>query len=173
MAAWLPILKAALPYVGNIVAAALPVFTRRQDASAELVSRQIAELQEAVTGNAEAVKVLAAQVEKTLTALAAGESELAQRLRQELSQELKQDLSQQLSQQISPQLASLNAALDRCENTANLAQAQASRLDGVAAALQQRSASFEQDRGASRHRELVIAAIALFALLLAVIALVR
>ncbi len=165
MAAWLPILKAALPYVGNIVAAALPVFTRRQEASAELVSRQIAELQEAVTGNAEAVKVLAAQVEKTLTALAAGESELAQRIRQELSQ--------QLSQHISPQLASLNAALDRCENTANLAQAQASRLDGVAAALQQRSASFEQDRGASRHRELVIAAIALFALLLAVIALVR
>jgi len=75
MAAWLPVLKAALPYIGNIVAAAVPVFTRRkeQDASAELVSRQIAELQEAVTGNVEAVKGLAAQVERTITALDAGE----------------------------------------------------------------------------------------------------
>ena len=81
MAVWIPVLKAALPYVSNLVATALPVFTskKEQEASAELVARQIAELQTAVTGNAEAVKGLAAQLEKTITALEAGESDLSRR----------------------------------------------------------------------------------------------
>ena len=155
MPAWLPVLKAALPYIGNIVAAAIPAFTSRkgQEASAELVTRQIAELQEAVTGNAEAVKVLAAQVEKTITALAAGEAELAQR----------ETILQQ--------------ALDRCENTATLAQAQLTKLEGVAAAWQKRTDEFEQQCeqqwiGAWR-RDLSVTAIALLALAAAIVALLR
>ena len=73
MAVWLPVLKAALPYISNIVAAALPAFTQRKSAeaagAADLINQQIAELQTAVTGNAAALKTLAEQVEKTLTAL--------------------------------------------------------------------------------------------------------
>ena len=151
MPAWLPVLKAALPYVSNIVAAAVPVFTNRkgQNGSAELVSRQIAELQEAVTGNAEAVKGLAAQVEKTITALDAGEADLAQRL------------------------ATLQEALARCESMATLAQAQVTRLEGVTAALQARADRFEPRLAGTRRREVAVSATALLALVVALIALLR
>ncbi len=151
MAAWLPVLKAALPYIGNIVAAAVPVFTRRkeQDASAELVSRQIAELQEAVTGNVEAVKGLAAQVERTITALDAGEADLAQRL------------------------AVLQDALTHCENTTSLAQEQGVRQEAVAMALQTRVAELELQLAGARRREIAITAIGVLALIAAFIALLR
>jgi hypothetical protein len=151
MAAWLPVLKAALPYIGNIVAAAVPVFTSRkgQDATAELLSRQIAELQEAVTGNAEAVKGLAAQVEQTITALDAGEADLAQRM------------------------AGLQEGLARCESTATLAQVQGDRLDGVAAALQARADELERQLARVRGQEVAVAAVALLALVIAFIALLR
>ena len=155
MAAWLPVLKAALPYIGNIVAAALPVFTARRelDASAELVSRQIAELQEAVTGNAAAVKGLAAQVEQTITALDAGEAELAQRL--------------------ATAFATLQESLARCESTASLAEAQGGRLEGVVVALQARADGFERQFAGAGRRELAVAAIAVLALLVAFFALLR
>lgn len=165
--AWLPVLKAALPYVSNIVAAAIPAFTQRkeQDPSNELVTQQIAELQSAVTSNAEAVKTLAAQVEKTLTAFDAGGTEMAQRL------------SDQLSQHLSQQLASLHDNVAHCENTATLAQAQVTRLDAVSAALQMRmeetELQFEKLRAQTLHREKRIAGALLLALLLAVIALLR
>jgi hypothetical protein len=151
MAAWLPVLKAALPYVSNIVAAALPVFTARRgpDASAELVSRQIAELQDAVTQNAEAVKGLAAQVEKTITALDGGEAELARRL------------------------AALQETVARCESAANLVQAQATRQEGMAASMQLQVDELERQFEAARRRELAIAAATALALIIAVIALLR
>jgi len=74
MAAWLPALKAVLPYVTNIVTAAIPAFTARkgQDRSAEVTAQQIAELQGAATHNAESVKVLAAQLQRTVTAVEQG-----------------------------------------------------------------------------------------------------
>jgi chromosome segregation ATPase len=151
MPAWLPILTAALPYVGNIVSAALPAFTSRkeQDASAELVARQIAELQAAVTGNAETIKGLASQVEQTMTALAEGESDLARRL------------------------AAMQDAVARCETTGALAQAQSARLDGVATALQVRVGEFEQQLAGARRRNGLVAAIALVALSVALFALLR
>ncbi len=167
MAVWLPVLKAALPYVSNIVAAALPAFTRRKDdeATGELITQQITELQAAVTNNAETVKTLAAQFEKTLSALEASEAEMAERL------------TEKMTQRIGQQLAALHESLGRCENTANLAQAQVSRLEGVNAALLKRIEALElrlqrlpvKPPG----REMLIAAIALAALLLAGIGLLR
>lgn len=165
--AWLPVLKAALPYVSNIVAAAIPAFTQRkeQDPSNELVTQQIAELQSAVTSNAEAVKTLAAQVEKTLTAFDAGSAEMAQRL------------TEQLAQQFSLQLASLHENVAHCENVATQAQAQVTRLEAVAASLQMRmeeqELQFRQLQEKGRRRELGIAGALLIALLLATIALLR
>lgn len=151
MAAWLPVLKAALPYVSNIVAAALPVFTARRgpDASAELVSRQIAELQDAVTHNAETVKGLAAQVEKTITALDGGEAELVRRL------------------------AALQETIARCESTANLVQAQFTRQEGVATSMQVQVDKLERQIEAARRRERLITAAAVLALIVAVFALLR
>jgi len=74
MDAWLPALKAVLPYLTNIVTATLPVFTARkgQERAAEVTAQQIAELQSAATRNAEAVKLLAEQLERTVTALEEG-----------------------------------------------------------------------------------------------------
>ena len=148
MAAWLPILKTALPYVSSIVSAALPVFTSRkeQDASAELVSRQISELQEAARGNAETLKGLAAQVEKTITALDAGEADLAQRL------------------------AGLQEALARSESTTALAQAQITRLEAELAALRERQDQAGSQSATHARRERVIAAMALLALIVSLLA---
>jgi hypothetical protein len=74
MAAWVSALKAVLPYVTNIVTAAIPAFTARkgQDRSAEVTAQQIAELQSAATHNAESVKVLAEQLQRTVSALEQG-----------------------------------------------------------------------------------------------------
>jgi hypothetical protein len=74
MAAWLPALKAVLPYVTNIVTAAIPAFTARKgrDRSDGVTADQIAELQGAATHNAESVKVLAEQLQRTVTAVEQG-----------------------------------------------------------------------------------------------------
>jgi peptidoglycan hydrolase CwlO-like protein len=61
---WLPAVKVLLPYVSQIVTATLPAFSRKQTASSvEDAELQIIELQEAVTKNAESIKLLANQVE--------------------------------------------------------------------------------------------------------------
>ena len=74
MAAWVSALKTVLPYVTNIVTAAIPAFTARrgQERSAEVTAQQIAELQSAATHNAESVKVLAEQLQRTVGALEQG-----------------------------------------------------------------------------------------------------
>jgi hypothetical protein len=74
MAAWLPALKAILPYVSQVVTVALPVFTKIADKSraADVIPNQIQELQAAVTHNAESVKVLADQLQKAITSIEAG-----------------------------------------------------------------------------------------------------
>jgi t-SNARE complex subunit (syntaxin) len=83
MAAWLSALKAVLPYVTNIVTAAIPAFTARkgQDRSAEVTAQQIAELQDAATHNAESVKVLAEQLQRTVSALEQGAANVDRALR--------------------------------------------------------------------------------------------
>ena len=163
MAVWLPVLKAALPYVSSIVAAAIPAFTSRkgQEASSDLVAQQITELQAAVTHNAEAVKTLAAQFEKTLTALQTSESEMSERLTQQLGHQLKH----------------LNESLARCEGMANQAHAQVTRLDGVSAALLMRIEELELQTklrsGKPRRLDVLVAGIALVAMLLAIVSLLR
>jgi hypothetical protein len=72
MPSWLlPALKAILPHVGMIVDAAKPVFTRKKaDApAADVAQQQIAELQSAVSQNAENIKELAEQLQGTVAAL--------------------------------------------------------------------------------------------------------
>jgi len=78
MAAWfVPAVKAILPYVSSIVAAALPVFTTRKSdeaaaAQAQVLQQQIAELQSAASQNAAHIKELAEQLQKTVAALEQG-----------------------------------------------------------------------------------------------------
>ena len=82
MAVWLPALKALLPYITQVVTAAIPAFTTRSDQAraAEVIPRQIQELQAAVTHNAQSVKILADQLQQAITsidaAVAAAEREM-------------------------------------------------------------------------------------------------
>jgi len=83
MAAWLPgVIKASLPYVTQIITAAIPAFTSKPSnvAGDELVPKQIAELQTAVTHNAEAVKGLAVQLKETLEGIDQGAANLQREL---------------------------------------------------------------------------------------------
>jgi len=74
MAAWLiPALKFVLPHVGTIFEAAAPVFTRKKPEEATgkdaLLQQQVTELQAAASQNAAHIKDLAAQLQRTFTAL--------------------------------------------------------------------------------------------------------
>ncbi len=89
MAVWLPALKLALPYITQVVSAAVPAFTASRNAKAppeEVIPKQIAELQEAVTHNAESLKILATQMHQVMEGMETG----AGRMQQELAQELAQ-----------------------------------------------------------------------------------
>lgn len=69
MAAWLPIIKVVLPYVGPIFQAALPAFTKKKNEKTDpLVAQQIAELQEAVKTNSESTRALARAIEEAAQA---------------------------------------------------------------------------------------------------------
>ncbi|MCD6041957.1 MAG: hypothetical protein K0R40_1560 [Burkholderiales bacterium] len=84
MAGWLiPALKAVLPHVGDIVAAAKPVFTKKKPEAGAPggEAQQIAELQAAVSQNAEHVRELAAQLQSTVTAIEKGAEIAELRLR--------------------------------------------------------------------------------------------
>ena len=72
MAAWLPALKALLPYATQIVTAAIPAFTRKSGTAQDVIPEQIQELQGAVIHNAESVKILATQMQQVITGIDSG-----------------------------------------------------------------------------------------------------
>ena len=84
MPAWLwPAVKMILPHVGNIVAAAKPVFTKKTDVAAGeggVVPQQIAELQAAASENAAHIKELAEQLRLTVAALEQAATETERRM---------------------------------------------------------------------------------------------
>ena len=79
MAAWLPALKALLPYATQIVTAAIPAFTRR--AGQDVIPQQIQELQGAVVHNAESVKMLATQMQQVITTIDSGAARIEHDMR--------------------------------------------------------------------------------------------
>ena len=81
MAAWLPALKALLPYATQIVTAAIPAFTRRTGSAQEVIPEQIQELQGAVIHNAESVKMLATQMQQVITSIDSGAARIQQDMR--------------------------------------------------------------------------------------------
>lgn len=83
MPSWLlPAVKLILPHVGNILAAAKPVFTKRREAADQAtVQQQIAELQQAATENAALIKELAEQLQTTVNALEQAAAATQERVR--------------------------------------------------------------------------------------------
>jgi hypothetical protein len=88
MPVWLPLLKASLPYVTQIVATAIPAFTTKPPAEKsgkvdkvdDVTAQQIAELQTAVTQNAESIHVLAEKLQQTIQGIEAAGIELQKKL---------------------------------------------------------------------------------------------
>ncbi len=83
MAVWLPLLKASLPFITQIVGSAIPAFTSKPSGGSTeaVVHQQISELQRAVTGNAETVKALAARLKESLEGIDAGAAALQREVR--------------------------------------------------------------------------------------------
>lgn len=83
MALWLPAIKIMLPYVTQIVSAAIPAFTKKTDkTNAEgIISSQIAELQAAATHNAESLKTLAMQLQQVITGIDGAASKMEQEIK--------------------------------------------------------------------------------------------
>jgi hypothetical protein len=83
MAAWLPALKAILPYVAQVVTVAVPVFTKKTEKgrAEEIVPQQIQELQGAVTRNAESLKLLADQLQQAIATIEAGAVRIEREMR--------------------------------------------------------------------------------------------
>ncbi len=73
--AWLSVLKTAMPYLTTIVTAAVPAFQAKKD------NEQILELQEVTRRNAESIRVLAEQLQRTITTLANGTDPIEQALK--------------------------------------------------------------------------------------------
>ena len=73
MAAWLPVAKAILPYLGDILTVAKPVFTKRkgsnESSQVEILQQQVAELQNASLQNIQTIKALAEQLTAAVPAL--------------------------------------------------------------------------------------------------------
>lgn len=82
MAAWLPIVKTALPIIAEIVTVARPMFTKKPSNAErdELTTQQIEELQNAATQNSNSVKELAAQVKTTFEGMESAAKDLQTRL---------------------------------------------------------------------------------------------
>lgn len=68
---WLPVLKASLPYITQVVSLAIPAFTAKPESSKvdPVVAKQIEELQLAATKNAESVRGLAEKLQETIQGL--------------------------------------------------------------------------------------------------------
>lgn len=84
MALWIPLLKASLPYVTQIVATAIPAFTSASTSSSgkvdDVTTQQIAELQSAVTQNAESIHILAEKLQQTIQGIEVASLELQRKI---------------------------------------------------------------------------------------------
>lgn len=70
----LPFIKAVAPYIAQVATIALPAFTSKtaeETRSEAIVAKQIAELQTAVTQNAQSVHILAEKLQQTIEGLEA------------------------------------------------------------------------------------------------------
>lgn len=72
MASYFTVFKTILPYVGTIISAAQPIFTKMgadKPNDQKSTAHQISELQAAASQNSESAKILALQFEKALIAI--------------------------------------------------------------------------------------------------------
>jgi len=68
---FLPIIKAVAPYIAQVATAAIPAFTSKPEAAKteQVVAKQIQELQEAATQNAESIHILAEKLQQAIQSI--------------------------------------------------------------------------------------------------------
>ena len=68
---FLPIIKAVAPYIAQVATAAIPAFTSKSEAakSDQVVAKQIQELQEAATQNAQSIHMLAEKLQQAIQSI--------------------------------------------------------------------------------------------------------
>jgi hypothetical protein len=68
---FLPIIKAVAPYIAQVATAAIPAFTSKPEAvkTDQVVAKQIQELQEAATQNAQSIHLLAEKLQQAIQSL--------------------------------------------------------------------------------------------------------
>ncbi|WP_211462570.1 hypothetical protein [Collimonas silvisoli] len=85
MPTWLSVTKAVLPYVGDIISATVPVFTRRKGntevSQIQILQQQVSELQTASLQNIGDIKALAEQFKTALPMLEQEMQQVDARLR--------------------------------------------------------------------------------------------
>jgi hypothetical protein len=76
------LLTLAVPFLPDLIRFATPYFTssKEKDKVPEILVQQISELQTAATQNAEAIKLLAAEMQNTIDALRVGATSLERKL---------------------------------------------------------------------------------------------
>ena len=68
---FLPIIKAVAPYIAQVATAAIPAFTSKPEVvkTDHVVAKQIQELQEAVTQNAQSIHMLAEKLQQAIQSI--------------------------------------------------------------------------------------------------------
>ena len=68
---FLPIIKAVAPYIAQVATAAIPAFTSKPEVAKTdpVVAKQIQELQEAATQNAQSIHMLAEQLQQAIQSI--------------------------------------------------------------------------------------------------------
>ena len=68
---FLPIVKAVAPYIAQVAAAAIPAFTSKTEVEKTdpVVAKQIQELQEAATQNAQSIQMLAEKLQQAIQSI--------------------------------------------------------------------------------------------------------
>ena len=68
---FLPIIKAVAPYIAQVATAAIPAFTSKPEVvkTDQVVAKQIQELQEAATQNAQSIHMLAEKLQQAIQSL--------------------------------------------------------------------------------------------------------
>jgi len=68
---FLSIIKAVAPYIAQVATAAIPAFTSKPEAakSDQVVAKQIQELQEAATQNAQSIHILAEKLQQAIQSI--------------------------------------------------------------------------------------------------------
>ena len=147
---------------------ALPAFpSRGKDKSVEAIEEQIGELQSAATTNAESIKSLAEQLQRTVQAVEEGSDALERRVQASIGQ------FDEVRSEVQKKFRAVEENLTSCQHALNQVQDGLTQSRDSAASLGQRVARFEQGLARSRIIAFVALCLGIASIFIALAVLVR